>query len=85
VIVRPRGWNGRWLAPAAAFVLGSLWPAWCQACPVCFSGSRRIRLAFFGTTILLSLLPLGMIGGGLVWLRRGAGEFLAGEFEDRDA
>lgn len=67
-----------------AFALATLWPALAQACPVCFSLSPRSRWAFLGTTIFLSLLPLGMIGGGLWWLRRIGGAGLADEFVDRD-
>jgi len=36
-------------------------------------------------TIVMSLLPLGMIGTGVLWLRRGGRSFLGDEFEDRDA
>jgi len=64
-------------------VLGLI-PASAFACPVCFSGSPKIRMAFFGTTILLSLLPLGMIGAGVAWLKRLGGGAWAAEFEDRD-
>lgn len=71
--------------PLAIVAAGLAWPAAGDACPVCFSGSDRSRLAFFGTTILMSLLPLGMIGSGLWWLRRRAGEELGEEFEDRDS
>ena len=45
------------------------------ACPVCFQGNEN-RLAFLITTVFLSLLPLGLIGGVVYWLRRVA---LAGE------
>ena len=79
--MRRRFRSMRW----AALVLGTLWPALARACPMCFSGSERSRLAFFDMTIFMSLLPLGMIGGGLLWLRRGGREFLASEFDDRDA
>jgi hypothetical protein len=77
-----------WVAIAwllAILVPGLLAPAVGDACPVCFSGSDRSRLAFFGTTILMSLLPLGLIGSGLWWLRRRAGEDLGDEFQDRDS
>jgi peptidoglycan/LPS O-acetylase OafA/YrhL len=42
------------------------------ACPVCFSATDQNRMAFFGTTVLLSLLPLGMVAGGVLYLRRRA-------------
>lgn len=66
-----------------AFLLlpGSAW-----ACAVCFSGEDRGRAAFLGTTILLSLFPLGMIAGGLVWLRRSAPGLFSQDFGgDSDA
>ena len=64
--------------------LGALVPASAWACPFCFSGSPRVRMAFFGTTILLSLLPLGMIGAGVEWIRRAGRGRWAEEFDDRD-
>jgi hypothetical protein len=65
-------------------LLMALLPASAWACPFCFSGSPRVRMAFFGTTIFLSLLPLGMIGAGVVWIRRlGRGRW-ADEFDDSD-
>ena len=67
-----------------ALGLGALWPAAVIACPFC-SGqggdSPAQAAAFFSTTILLSLLPLGMIGGGVLWLRRDRQE---DEFRERD-
>jgi len=47
-------------------------PAAAHACAVCFSATEQNRVAFLVTTIVLSLLPLGLIGGGLLWLRRQA-------------
>lgn len=49
-----------------------LTPAWAQACSVCFSAREGTRSAFLITTIALSLLPLGLIGGVIFWLRRKA-------------
>lgn len=40
------------------------------ACAVCFDQNVERRAAFLGTTILLSLLPLGMFGSLVWWLRR---------------
>ena len=62
--------RSRSIARAAVFASATLWPAAAQACAVCFSGSGRVRSAFFDTTILLSLLPLAMIFGGLWYLWR---------------
>ena len=38
-------------------------------CPVCLDSREAPRLAFFATTILLSLLPLAMIAVVVWWLR----------------
>jgi hypothetical protein len=67
-----------------AVALSMLWPALAQACAVCGSANDGNRMAFFWTTVLLSLVPLGLIGGGLLWLRRVAGARLAGEFRERE-
>jgi len=40
------------------------------ACPVCFIASEETRGAYIGTTVLMSLLPLAMAGGLVLWLRR---------------
>ena len=71
--------------PAAAIAAGlALIPASAWACPFCFSGSPRVRMAFFGTTVLLSLLPLGMIGAGVAWIGRLGRGMWADEFDDSD-
>lgn len=74
----------RGLAAACAAVVAAGWPALAQACSACGVGMGRNRTAFFVTTIILSLLPLGLIAAGLVWLARNARAFLASEFVDRD-
>ncbi|MDH3205954.1 MAG: hypothetical protein OEO79_05045 [Gemmatimonadota bacterium] len=43
-----------------------------NACAVCFDASDENRQAFLATTAFLSLLPLGMVGGAGLWLRRRA-------------
>lgn len=45
-------------------------PGAAQACAVCFDTTAENRMAFMLTTVLLSLLPLGMVGGAGVWIRR---------------
>ncbi len=40
------------------------------ACPVCWNPREDSRLAFLWTAIVMSLLPLGLVGGLVVWLRR---------------
>lgn len=54
---------------AAAALLVVL-PETVAACPVCFSATEENRLAFLGTTVFLSLLPLGMVAGAGLWIRR---------------
>jgi hypothetical protein len=40
------------------------------ACSVCFVAKRENLIAFFGTGVLLSLLPFILIGGIALWLYR---------------
>ncbi|MDP3936842.1 MAG: hypothetical protein Q8R92_01755 [Deltaproteobacteria bacterium] len=40
------------------------------ACAVCFDLTSRARDAYYGTTILLILLPFGILGGLIYWLVR---------------
>jgi hypothetical protein len=47
-------------------------PEAAHACAVCFDANEETRGAFLGTTIFLSLLPLGIIGGTAYWLWRRA-------------
>lgn len=42
--------------------------AW--ACPVCFDSSDENRQAFLATTVFLSLLPLGMVAGAGIYIRK---------------
>ena len=51
---------------------------------MCFSGSPRVRTAFFNMTIMLSLLPLAMIFGGAWALRRASHGALADELTETD-
>jgi hypothetical protein len=48
-------------------------------CAVCFDPNASSRMAFIVTTVFLSLLPLAMIGGGLLYLRRRAIQIAAEE------
>ncbi len=54
------------------------------ACSVCGGGNPANRLAFFLSTIALSVLPLGLFAGGILWLRSKLRDQLADEFLDRD-
>jgi hypothetical protein len=57
----------RWLPVLVMLVV---LPGVLHACPVCFDQREQNRLAFFTTTIFLSLLPLGMVLGVYLWLKR---------------
>ena len=59
-------------------------PEAAYACAVCGAAVDRSKSAFFGTTILLSLLPLAMIGAALWWIARKTGGHLAGELAERE-
>lgn len=54
-----------------ALAVGSM-ASFAHACPSCSSPLEENRQAFVDTTILLTLVPLGMIGGFIWWLRRKA-------------
>ena len=52
-------------------LLGLLMPAPALACPVCgLAGTGESGWAYLAGTIMLSVLPLGMIGGVAFWVYR---------------
>ena len=57
---------------ALAVVPADLW-----ACPMCFDSSAENRIAFLMTAMVLTALPLGMVSGVGLWLRR--------RFRERDS
>jgi len=59
-------------AGLAALVALVVVPEALHACAVCFDPRSENRFAFVATTAFLSLLPLGMVAGAGVWLRRRA-------------
>ena len=68
----------------AALVLLS--PGLARACAVCSSGREdEVQMAFIGTTVLLSVLPLAALGAGLLWLRRRLREMEREEAERESA
>ena len=75
------------LARACQWGVGfvSLMPAPALACAVCAGGNPANRFAFFASTIVLSLLPLGMLAGAFLWLRARLRERGGDEFVERDA
>jgi hypothetical protein len=60
----------RFWIPLLAVVAIVAFPDAVHACAVCFDASDENREAFLVTTAFLSLLPLGMVAGTGVWLRR---------------
>lgn len=57
--------------PAGTAALLALAPRAAEACAVCFSGrTDETRIAFIASTAAMTLLPLGLVGGGVLWLRR---------------
>jgi len=71
-------------ATAGALLAAGL-PTAAAACAVCGGGNPANRFAFFATTVVLSLLPLGMFVGGFLWLRSRLARGTRDEFHDRDA
>lgn len=63
------------LVAVAALALLAAFPDVANAsCPVCFDRDDEARIAFLATTGLLTLLPLGLVVGAGMWLRRRARE-----------
>jgi hypothetical protein len=65
---------GTKVALATAISMAALLvPRFAVACAVCFTGREdETRIAFIATTVLLSALPLLLIGSLVWWLRRRA-------------
>ncbi len=57
---------------ALALALAALtaFPGFASACPMCFDPSAENRMAFLVTAMVLTALPLGMVSGVGLWLRR---------------
>jgi hypothetical protein len=66
---------------ALAFSFVALSPGIALACPVCFSGNEANRTAYFLTFLLLTSLPLALIGGLVWYLRKRARELDAKDAE----
>lgn len=65
----------------AALALLAIFPETAWACPVCFDSSDENRQAFLATTAFLSLLPLGMVAGAGLYIRKRSKEL---EDDNRD-
>jgi hypothetical protein len=62
--------RGRLASVAAlGLALALCFPEVAHACPVCFDPRDENRFAFLGTTIFMSLLPLGLVAGMVTWVR----------------
>lgn len=70
----PRNALSRSAAAVLAFASIALPAAIAEACPVCFSARPGTRLAYVGTAVLMSLLPLAMFGIVGWWIRRAVRE-----------
>jgi hypothetical protein len=68
---------------ALAFV--ALLPEAAHACPVCFDSRDENRQAFIVTTAFLSLLPLGMVAGAGLWIRKRSRQLDEGRPEPGDS
>lgn len=62
-------WRAFTLLGVAA-ILFAAFPEAVAACPVCFDSSDENRMAFIATTAFLSLMPLGMVAGAGLWIRK---------------
>jgi lipopolysaccharide export LptBFGC system permease protein LptF len=60
----------RWKLVALLGTAGVLAPRLALSCSVCFVAGKENLDAYFGTAILLSLLPFALIGGLGFWLYR---------------
>lgn len=58
------------IVACGALLLLAAFPDLAHACPVCFDARDENRQAFLATTAFLSLLPLGMVAGTGLWIRR---------------
>jgi hypothetical protein len=61
--------NRAWIL-VLALVLLAVVPDDAAACAVCFDARDENRQAFLVTTAFLSLLPLGMVAGAGMWMRK---------------
>jgi hypothetical protein len=58
------------LSLALAWLAIAVLPDAAAACSVCYGGAEESRKAFLFTTVLLSLLPISMIGALAWWVWR---------------
>jgi len=70
---------------AVVALVMAVFPDVVLACPVCFDARDENRQAFLATTAFMSLLPLGMVAGAGLWIRRRSRELdeVYGEDQER--
>ena len=59
-------------------------PAAAHACAACGAGVDRNRAVFLFTTIMLSILPLLLVGAGLLYIALRSRERFRAEFTERE-
>ena len=70
-LLRPRALRmATWVGFATAILVAVLLPQPLHACAVCFDARDENRMAFIATTAFLSLLPLGMVAGAGLFIRK---------------
>jgi hypothetical protein len=58
------------LSTALIALVSCLFPEAASACSVCYGGAEESRKAFLFTTVLLSMLPIAMLGTLGWWVSR---------------
>jgi hypothetical protein len=51
-------------------LVSTAWAGAASACSMCLSATEETRQAYYGTTALLALLPLVLVAGFGLWIRR---------------
>ena len=54
----------------AASLVTLMLPQWALACAVCSDGEKQNAMAFFWTTVFLTLLPLGLLAALVRWVQK---------------
>ena len=84
LLARPRSVRVLRALPLLVTTLALAAPRVALACAVCAGGNPANRTAIFMSTIVLSLLPLGLFAGAFLWLLSRMGPRRAEEFRERD-
>lgn len=60
----------KWIPVGLGVALLAILPRLSWACSVCFDARPDGRIAYYGTTLLLTLLPLLLLSGFIWWVYR---------------